>query len=357
MLWQFSILVVSVIWNLDETSMIESQDFILNKIRDLGRAPKLIEFCGPDPGENEYELQDILVFVNGYRLGEPVEAYNLLALDDYLSQLERGQQPRFNNVFFADVMAYWNLNGQFKSRLKPETTLYVDGHNDISTSNHRTSAKFTASLLTSKAVDALVLHNDNPNDQGFVDRKNAGEIAGIAILDMILDGRIPTSRTGNKINQKIDIVAHSFGYAHALGLYQAIKETASVVDIEIDFGRFYILAPENAGTDSGEFMLTDFDQVWQYGSKRDRPNPLSGEDPASKQDGVAVQRGIKDLLEFGELEPNRNLYGRSFIPNDDDFPDKVDVPRGFLESHYESNYLWMFTHLDNEDQDGYINPK
>jgi len=337
--------------------MIESQDFIVNRIRDLGRPPKLIEFCDPDPGENEYELRDILVFVNGYRSGSPVELYNL-SPDEFRSQIEQGQQARLDNVFFADVLAYWNLNGQFKNRLQPETTLYVDGHNAIETSNHETTPKFLASLASARAGGRFgIIHfNDTPNEKGFIIRKTAGERAGDEIFNMIIDRRIPTTRTGNKIDQKIDIVAHSFGYAHALGLYESIKRRTQESNIEIDFDRFYILAPENAGTMTGTnehlaFTFPDFDQVWQYGSARDRPRPLPTEDQPRHQDGVAVQRGIIGLSEFGELPENLTSYGRSFIPDDN------NIPRGFTQSHFESNYLWMFTRLTNNNQRGYINPK
>jgi len=124
-------------------------------------------------------------------------------------------------------------------------------------------------------------------------------------------------------------VAHSMGYAYALGMTDALKN-------KIPLGRFYIIAPENAC--SGDINLDDFEEVWQYGANLGEPNA----DPLEKQDVVAPQcavRGITDLRE--------GKGGRVFIPDDE--------PKGFLQSHSIGNYKWIFK-KDKKDY-GYVKPR
>jgi hypothetical protein len=109
----------------------------------------------------------------------------------------------------------------------------------------------------------------------------------------------------------LDIVCHSMGYAYALGMIDKLQAE------KIKFGRFYIIAPENAGSGS---IPSGFQEIWQYGCNENR-------DPAFLQDGVAPQTTAKDL-------PPAN---RIYIPNDG------SVPMGFVESHRIGNYGWIFT--------------
>lgn len=78
-----------------------------------------------------------------------------------------------------------------------------------------------------------------------------------------------------------------------------------------------------------------FQEVWQYGSNYDQPNP----DPKWDQDGVAPQCECKNL---GSLPSSKG--GRVFIPN--------DVKKGFMESHTISNYNWIFNKGPNDK--GYV---
>ncbi len=105
---------------------------------------------------------------------------------------------------------------------------------------------------------------------------------------------------------------------------------------KIPFGRFYVIAPENAC--SGEIDLDAFEEVWQYGSNLGEP----GEDPIHQQDGVAPQcavRGLKNIR-----NPILEKKGRAFIPKGE--------PKGFLQSHSIGNYKWIFERKQNET--GYV---
>ncbi len=111
--------------------------------------------------------------------------------------------------------------------------------------------------------------------------------------------------------QKLDIVVHSMGYAYSLGIIEKIiEERDKEGGIKLQFDRFYIIAPENAGTNSSrEFfdkdILEAFTEVWQYGSKRDYPTPIKDnegridEDSIKEQDDVAPQRGIPIFINLG----------------------------------------------------------
>jgi hypothetical protein len=92
------------------------------------------------------------------------------------------------------------------------------------------------------------------------------------------------------------------------------------------FGRIYIIAPENGC--SGSVDVNSFEEVWQYGS--DETN-----DPPKKQDGVAPQCAVIGLT----------TNKRAYIPD--------DVEQDFLNSHYISNYHWIFSKLQ-QGQKGYV---
>jgi len=129
---------------------------------------------------------------------------------------------------------------------------------------------------------------------------------------------------GDKITDTLDIVAHSFGYAYALGMVEAKGD-------DLPRGRFYIIAPENAS--AGKVNPMDWQQVWQYGSDEN--------DPLEKQDGVAPQTKISGLEEI------EHKSGRAYIPDNE--------PKGFVTSHLIKNYVWIFTLGENDA--GFLKPR
>ncbi len=135
----------------------------------------------------------------------------------------------------------------------------------------------------------------------------------------------------NKQIDTLDIVAHSMGYAYAVGMIGTLKTAG------IKFGRFYIIAPENAC--SGGCDLTAFTEVWQYGSNLDQSNA----DLVKEQDGVAPQCAVPEI----EKIYTKTKAGRIFIPN--------GITKGFVQSHSIGNYGWIFNRTPSEN--GYVKPR
>jgi hypothetical protein len=131
-----------------------------------------------------------------------------------------------------------------------------------------------------------------------------------------------------KVTGVIEIVAHSLGYAYALGMIEKIKAAG------FKLGRFYIIAPENAS--SGQVNLADFEEVWQYGSDNKR-------DDLWEQDGIAPQSAVVGLPDDGTIE---NRFGRVYIP-------KNDPNRDFVGAHSISSYGWIFL-ITNPQTPGYV---
>lgn len=164
------------------------------------------------------------------------------------------------------------------------------------------------------------------------------DIEKLAAQDLwakIVDGTITIKRdyTG-KITGKIDIVAHSMGYAYAQGMIDELKTHLSSTTT---FGRFYILAPENACS-ATTFNKNLFDEVWQYGSdeREMSVNPW-------QLDGIAPQCAVPGL----DWSPATGTkYGRIPIP-------KADPNRNFLGAHYGASYEWIFTTI-NSGESGYV---
>jgi len=170
--------------------------------------------------------------------------------------------------------------------------------------------------------------NTEANESGFNERRSNGQQAGKALLADIQSQKIRARRdTGDNIIDTLDIVAHSMGYAYALGITDALKG-------KVPFGRFYVIAPENAC--SGEIDLDAFEEVWQYGSNLGEPNA----DPIHQQDGVAPQCAMRGLE---NIESDK--MGRAFIPDGE--------PKGFLQSHSIENYKWIFEKLKKNEK-GYV---
>ena len=114
-------------------------------------------------------------------------------------------------------------------------------------------------------------------------------------------------------NDTLFIVCHSMGYAYSLGMIQELRG-------KINFGGFYILAPENASV--GKTLIKEWKEVWQYGANFE---PKQRKAPCL-QDGVAVQVKAKGLK-------NGN---RVF------FPKEMESQMGFFKSHFVGYYTWIF---------------
>ncbi|HEY0899705.1 MAG TPA: fibronectin type III domain-containing protein [Sphingobacteriaceae bacterium] len=292
--------------------------------------------------------KNITLFVNGYRFGLP-------------------EKPDSDNVITKeDRFQYWEgMDKLFIDRLKSGTVLYADGHHSISTSNHRDMGSFYCSAKTiipsiSSDPKEIVIKNasmvipsfgsslsyvelpetvtcftytggklnEEPNVEGFEKRRQSGRTAATKLLQEIRSGKVVLRVDSiDNILDTLDIVAHSMGYAYALGMTDVLKG-------KIPFGRFYIIAPENAG--SGAIDESDFEEVWQYGSDLNRDDGMEP-DPLNKQDGVAPQVKVGGL----------GRYQRVFIPE--------AVAKGFLKSHSIGNFQWIFNR--EKYQKGYVKPR
>jgi hypothetical protein len=251
-----------------------------------------------------------------------------------------------NKTHSGDIYSYWSgIDLEFMNRIGNSQAVYADGHHDITTSNHnvmfsipRSKNNFFLSLTASKLEYATKeILNTIPNDIGFTTRRSSGSIAGMDMLQRINSGSI----TFNKLTDTLDIVAHSMGYAYALGMIDVLSAA------NIKFGRFYILAPENAC--GGGVNWLKFTEVWQYGSDLDQ----EAHDPIKEQDGVAPQCECKGLvnsnngINIGNGKPIK--AGRVFIP-------ASVTTKSFVGSHSIDNYGWIFTERKN-GMTGYVKPR
>jgi len=283
-----------------------------------------------------YGRKNTVVFVNGYRFKTS------LTLDEY--------EDSDNTIRTSAIDNYWEgIDYLFMKRLLPKSVWYADGHHSISTSNHEKMSIFSKSMAGSSCAKggginilaginaistvscASCYHNNScvtlsltANAGGFTKRRNKGKVAARDLITELKKTKF------SKATEKIDIVAHSMGYAYSLGMIDELKAQGYKI------GRFYILAPENAES-GGVSNWSDFEQVWQYGS-----NEKSLKDKKWLQDGVAPQKGALGL-------PEGN---RAYIPEDG------NVPQGFLDSHSIENYKWIFNlpkHTTNDN--GYVTPR
>lgn len=253
--------------------------------------------------------QRVIVFANGYR--------------GYTKEKDESD----NLVVSKDRFYYWyKIDNQFIDRLQPATSYYIDGSLSIKTSNHKTNTRFLCRYFRTRLIfrkhrskkrrDASRL---KINAEGFAIRKEQGRIAGRALLQALCN-----SPACQQTIDTVDIVCHSMGYAYSLGLIEEIKD-------RVIFGKFFILAPENASADSVDWNL--FKEVWQYGSNTD--------DPLWEQDGIAPQTAVKGIE---SLSPEKG--GRLYIPKD--WPLK-----NFVDSHQLYNFDWIFERI-NKGEKGYI---
>jgi hypothetical protein len=271
----------------------------------------------------------ILLFVNGYR---PVSVSN--SLEDNLKDIQKNgvEYPDSKNILHDfDRHQYWTpwneINNLFIKRINPSEIWYADGHHSVATSNFESVVNFSAissvypstcknlnkhscfntKIAGNKTVETYSLLATKPNVAGFMKRRKSGRIAGIN-LKMVLNEMPNCSE-----NDTLFVVCHSMGYAYSLGMIQELRG-------KINFGGFYILAPENAGV--GKTFIKEWEEVWQYGANFE---PKQRKAPCL-QDGVAVQVKAKGLK-------NGN---RVF------FPKEMESQMGFFKSHFVGYYTWIF---------------
>lgn len=286
----------------------------------------------------------ILLFVNGYRptsIGHTFE-------ENFRDIRSRGLEfPDSKNLVYSfDRYDYWTpwqaIDQQFRKRINPTEMYYADGHFSVTTSNHRSLLNFTntssiypkrcsnhkqhtcyritsvrAGNLGLKSVRTYALHRTRPNKRGFAWRRENGRIAGRNIYQAL--NEIPN----RSANDTLFIVAHSMGYAYALGIIDELRG-------KIHFGAFYIIAPENAS--AGSVNAGEWREIWQYGS-----NFNKGErDAPCLQDGVAPQVAAAGLPEKKRVYIPKRLYWK----------------KGFFDSHFIGYYKWI---LDiPEGKPGYV---
>ena len=259
------------------------------------------------------QSEKIIVFINGYRgpKKERDETDHLVTSKD-----------RFN---------YWfKVDDRFIKILNPQQAFYIDGSMSIHTSNHRTFLNFARSLVRSSYIFRKKAARDNfnrlnteANPDGFQLREEKGKIGGKALLAALCN-----SPACEGVQDTIDIVCHSMGYAYTLGLIEELKG-------KVVFRNIYIIAPENGCQAGQDWSL--FKHVWQYGSNLDQKDA----DPLWEQDGIAPQCAVKGIE---ELDPS--VGGRAFFPKD-------WKRKNFIDSHMLYNYDWIFDTIKKGEK-GYI---
>ncbi len=173
--------------------------------------------------------------------------------------------------------------------------------------------------------ESKVVLDEEPNVAGYNKRFAEGRKAGQNLITKMRNYEIPI---GNNKSVTIDVVAHSMGFAYSMGMIDFLKGQK---DINVSFGRFYILAPENACSGVDVTKL-GFEEVWQYGS-----DTRTGKDKKYEQDGIAPQCAAKGLdWDHGRVP----FQGAQELKN-------------FLDAHYSSSYGWIFDNLKKGAQ-GYV---
>lgn len=290
-----------------------------------------------------------------------VEGYTKVPILEDISTFLNTENPKPADLVSIedDHSSYWKgIDTKFVELLGGAKCIraYAKGHHPIITSNHnvkediqQSKLKFLRSLISSSVTDgtiasytlpvlastsfaippaaglaacfhnpSCVILNTTPNPEGFTVRKTNGRNAGIDLVSQLL------SMDFDKANGKVDVIAHSMGFAYAQGIIEVLKEKGYAL------GRYYILAPENPG--SGGVNLSDFEDqgnntVWQYGSNETADNLW-------EQDGVAPQVPVVGLEQR-----------RAYIP--------ATAPKSFLDCHWVENYGWIFEIRDSNKK-GYV---
>lgn len=323
----------------------ESHYMVFNKIDATGKilSQKVFNHLGSDITA-QMKLQNpskrILVFVNGYRptsLGQSFE--------ENFSDIQKNglEFPNSSNMIYDfDRYGYWRwreIDGMFENRINPEETYYADGHFSVSTSNHGSLVGFTtlagsyphrcknednhvckdkgSGFLGFGSDKTVTLFNLEPNTNGFNERKLNGRTAGRNLFQMF--NELPNKSD----NDTLFIVAHSMGYAYALGVIEELRG-------KIEFGGLYIIAPENAS--SGIVRKDEWNEVWQYGSNFEK----------YKYRAPCLLDGIAPQTQVGGLSKKFRVF----------FPASTYKRKGFFDSHFIGNYTWIFK-LE-KDENGYI---
>jgi hypothetical protein len=275
----------------------------------------------------------ILLFVNGYRSSSTSSD-----LKDVVWNIENKglELPSSTNLIYSfDRFRYWyykDFDIKFRERINATACYYADGNFPISTSNHRnikdfiglfgvypkrcanehhhicyhpsTKAKWYSFFRNQHTLNLL---RKPMNKSGFKTRMDNGRIAGRNLMQIL--NEVPNKSK----NDTVFIVAHSMGYAYALGMIEELRGN-------INFGGFYIFAPENAG--SGHINSSEWPEIWQFGANFNKGE----EDAPCIQDGIAPQTAVKGLDE------NHRIY----IPN------SLYSQRGFKETHFIGLYEFVF---------------
>lgn len=280
------------------------------------------KFLLPNPAKR------ILVFVNGYR---PVSTSNSMETN-IMNIGEKGvEYPQTRNVMYdKDRFNYWTpwgkMNQKFMDRISPQEVYYADGHHSVNTSNYKSVIDFAKTSQNypkpckgkhicyyykdenGKRTSTLNKLPFKPNYPGFALRRKHGRIAGKNLVQLL--NEVPNSSK----NDTLYLVAHSMGYAYALGISDVLKQYT-------ELGAFYILAPENPSV--GRIKVGDWKEVYQYGSVVWGPNKQA----PCLQDGVAPQKKVKGL-------PFENRIT---------FPLNRQNKMSFSGSHYIGYYDWIFS--------------
>ena len=301
--------------------VIDAQDrFVKEEVYNYAKVNITQKFVEQDPARR------ILVFVNGYRPvangGTPEEALMQIGNNGV-------EFPNSQNILFpSDRYNYWRPWGAFDQRIidriKPNEVFYADGHHSVATSNHGSVFNFakaaaeypkvckgkhrckTCKTTTGATVETLSILPFKSNKAGFALRRKNGRIAGRNLFQLL--NEVP----GSSSNDTLIIVAHSMGYAYALGMMDAMKNKCV-------FGSFYVFAPENA--EAGKVIASQWQEVYQYGSI---PKGARKQAPCL-QDGVAPQSLMKGLA------PHHRLT----------FPPSYANKMGFTGSHFIGYFDWV----------------
>ncbi len=275
----------------------------------------------------------VLIFVNGYRptsLGSTFE-------ENFEGIRSNGLEfpNSLNRLFAEDRYNYWHpwkqIDDTFRLRINPTEYYYADGHHSVSTSNHRSLLNFSTNsgvypkrcrnpkihtcystntvgfkIFGSKKARTYSLLATKSNKRGFAIRSNSGRIAGRNLYQML--NELPNSSK----NDTLYLVVHSMGFAYAQGMIEQLRG-------KINFGAYYILAPENAA--AGTVYSKEWKQIWQYGSNLNSVN----QDAPCLQDGVAPQAAVKGLTSEQRIYIPANSYKH----------------KGYFDSHFIGYYDWI----------------
>lgn len=327
----------------------ESHYLVFNYIRNdsVYHDQKVYNHLGIDL-TSKLKLEDpakrLLIFVNGYRptsIGHTFE-------DNFKDiQIKGLEYPNSGNMIYNfDRYDYWRPWNQidylFQKRINPSETYYADGHFSVTTSNHESLLNFTtistiypkrckyknkhtchyttimaSGIFGAKTKKTVNLHRTKSNKKGFKERYQNGQIAGRNLLQLF--NELPNKSA----NDTLYLVAHSMGYAYSLGMIDELRG-------KINFGGFYIIAPENAA--AGNVNLNEWKEVWQYGSNFNR----------GKHDAPCLLDGVAPQVKAGGLTEGHRIY----------IPDHLYKRKGFFDSHFVGYYTWILGIKEGES--GYI---